>query len=228
VHKDLKREILQWDTINWSLPLDFWERNLPEAKGKLICLELGCREGGLSLWLALKGHIVIASDLQDTQTTASPLHRKYQLESQITYRDVNALSIPYENYFDIIIFKSILGGIGRNNNLENQRLVIDQIYKALKPGGRLLFAENGRATMLHEFFRKNFTKWGQSWRYVSVREMEDFLSPFSKVTIKTTGFTGVFGRTEKQKILLGKSDKYFFDKIIPASWKYIIYGVAVK
>ena len=222
------RDILQWDYVNWSLPLHFWDKILSEKEKELKCLELGSREGGLSLWLALKGHAVIASDLIDAETSAKPLHKKYNIDKKIVYQDIDATSIPYENYFDIIIFKSILGGIGRNDDKEKQRLVLNQIHKALKAGGKLLFAENIRATLLHSFFRRYFTRWGKEWRYVSVKELKEFLSDFSKVEIKTTGFTGVFGRTENQKNLLGKADKHFFNKIIPSSWNYIAFGIATK
>lgn len=76
------------------------------------------------------------------------------MENLITYQDIDATQIPYENEFDIIVFKSIIGGIGRNDNKEIQQLVFNQIYKALKPGGQLLFAENLSASPLHRFFSK--------------------------------------------------------------------------
>ncbi len=228
MEKELLKDIIQWDSENWSQPLKYWEKILSGKREKLNCLELGSREGGLSLWLALKGYLVISSDLEKAEETAKPLHQKYNLSRKIFYEDIDATSIPYENHFDIIIFKSILGGIGRFNNIEKQKEVIAQIYKALKPGGKFLFAENTRATILHHFFRKRFTNWGSSWRYVSINEMKEFLSVFKSMKMKTTGFAGVFGRTEFQKRFLGKMDKYFFNYIIPSSWKYIFYGFAEK
>ena len=154
MEKELIKDIIQWDSENWSQPLLFWGERLSNENKALKCLELGCREGGLSLWLALKGYSVISSDLEKTEMVAKPLHQKYNLQDRIIYQNINATSIPYENYFDVIIFKSILGGIGRNNNLKMQQEVILQIHKALKPGGKFLFAENISATILHRFFRK--------------------------------------------------------------------------
>ncbi len=228
MEKELIKDIIQWDSENWSQPLLFWGERLSSENKALKCLELGCREGGLSLWLALKGYSVVSSDLEKTEMVAKPLHQKYNLQDKIIYQDINATSIPYENYFDIIIFKSILGGIGRNNNLKMQQEVILQIHKALKPGGKFLFAENTRATILHRFFRKTFTKWGSTWRYITISEMKEFLTVFSSIETKTTGFAGVFGRTENQKRFLGKIDRYFFNYIFPSTWKYIYYGVAKK
>jgi SAM-dependent methyltransferase len=194
----------------------------------LNCLEIGAREGGISLWLALKGYYVLCSDLTQTAELARPLHARYGVEDRITYMDIDATRIPFENKFDVVVFKSILGGIGRNDNAELQRRVIRQLYKSLKPGGLLLFAENGRASRLHRFFRRRYTKWGSDWRYLTREEISGFLTPFTSAEIRSTGFAGVFGRNEKQKIFLSWIDKVFFNALVPTSWNYILYGSAVK
>ena len=222
------KDVLQWDIGNWATPLNYWEKMLINSNASLNCLELGAREGGLSLWLASKGHSVVCSDLSNTEAVAFPLHNKYNMLSKITYRDIDAKSIPYENHFDVVVIKSILGGIGRNNNLSIQKQVMDQVYKSLKPGGLFLFAENNKASLLHRYFRKKFTTWGSDWRYLSVEDFQNLLSSYKYVEIKTTGFAGVFGRYENHKILLSKSDKYFFNYVLPSSWKYIVFGYAVK
>ncbi|MFN8712255.1 MAG: class I SAM-dependent methyltransferase [Bacteroidota bacterium] len=219
--------IFQWDTRNWSKAMPCWEKEIAQLNtGK--ALELGGREGGLSLWLAGKGFDVICSDLEGAEATALPLHAEYGVTAKISYADIDATAIPFENHFDIIIFKSIIGGIGRNNNKEIQREVFAQIYKALKPGGRLLFAENLVASPLHRFFRKRFTNWSGYWRYVTIEELREFMQPFSSCEIHTTGFAGTFGRSEKQKNFLARLDELFLNALTPKSWKYIAYGVAVK
>jgi SAM-dependent methyltransferase len=221
----------QWDIRNWSKALPCWEKALdalPPATTPRKALELGGREGGLSLWLAKKGFRVICSDLSGAETTALPLHTQQGVTAQITYADIDATQIPFENEFDVIIFKSIIGGIGRNNNKEIQQQVFTQIYKALKPGGKLLFAENLTASPLHRFFRKRFTNWSGYWRYVTEAELRGFMQPFSNVEVHTTGFAGTFGRSEKQKHILARADEMVLNAITPRSWKYIAYGVAVK
>jgi SAM-dependent methyltransferase len=55
----------------------------------------------------------------------------------IVYQNIDAANIPFKNCFDIIVFKSILGGIGRNDNIEIQQKVFDEIYESLKPGGEI-------------------------------------------------------------------------------------------
>ncbi|MFN5843088.1 MAG: SAM-dependent methyltransferase, partial [Bacteroidota bacterium] len=219
--------IIQWDVKSWSKALSYWDSKVEWNKIQ-HSLELGGREGGLSLWLALKGKSVVCSDLKDVQKTAEQLHKRHQVSTWITYQDIDATNIPYEEYFDLIVFKSIIGGIGRNDNYKNQHKVFKEIYKALKPGGKLLFAENLAASAVHRRLRKRFVQWGSSWRYVSLDEMKEFLSDFSYYDSKATGLLGTFGRTERQRNVLSAVDDLVLNKICPDRWKYICYGIAEK
>ena len=150
------QQFVEWDVVNWAKAIRFWEDKI-DFKTDFKCLELGSNRGGLSLWLGMKGVDVICSDLENPQSIAKALHGKYE-QLKINYEAINALEIPYENEFDLIVFKSVLGGASRGGNQGNKQLVMDQIYKALKPGGKLLFAENLMASDLHQFFRKQFVK----------------------------------------------------------------------
>ncbi len=225
--KNELKNFLQWDVNSWSIAFRFWESQIQFDKISTT-LELGGREGGLSLWIALNETQVVCSDLINTQKTASALHQKFNVSEFVHYQDIDASKIPYENHFDLIVFKSIIGGIGRNNNSQIQQQVFQQIHRALKPGGKLLFAENLIASPLHQAFRKRFVKWGDSWRYVSLDELKLFLKDFSSVQIKSNGVLATFGRNEHQRKFLSHLDNYIFNHICPNSWKYIGYGVAVK
>jgi SAM-dependent methyltransferase len=224
---ELTKDIIRWDIRSWSKVLTYWDLNVDWEKIQ-NGLELGSHEGGLSLWLALKGKSMVCSDLNDVKATAEPLHRKYKISSFVQYQDIDAANIPYHNYFDIIVFKSIIGGIGRNDNVEIQRKVFKEIHKALKPGGKLLFAENLIASAFHQRLRKRFVNWGSSWRYVSIEELQEFMKDFSSFEIKTTGVIGTFGRNERQRSLLSAIDGWILNKICPAHWKYISFGIAEK
>jgi SAM-dependent methyltransferase len=226
MNKEFINDILQWDVKSWSKALYYWES---EVDWSVVtnCLELGAREGGLSLWLASKQKMVVCSDLENVAQTSNPLHTKYSVESYITYQNINATDIPFENYFDVIVFKSIIGGIGRKDSKQLQQQVFDQIYKALKPGGKLLFAENLIASPLHKKVR-SLNEWSNYWNYLSLEDLHHFLTKFSSFEIKTNGVIGTFGRTEKQRRILATMDDLIFNKIIPSRWKYIAYGVAQK
>lgn len=127
-----------------------------------------------------------------------------------------------------MVFKSIIGGVGSNDNYKIQQKVFNQIYKALKPGGKLLFAENLIASPLHQRLRKKFVNWGSTWRYVSINEIKECLKDFSTFDLKTTGILGTLGRNESQRNFLSTIDAVLLNKICADTWKYIAYGIATK
>jgi SAM-dependent methyltransferase len=225
--RKLQNKIIGWDVKNWSKALDYWGEHI---KWDTVqnCLELGGREGGLSLWLALEGKQVVCSDIGDVKQTVGKLHDSYFVADRITYQQIDATRIPYENHFDLIVFKSILGIIGINDDSCKQQKAIAEMYKALKPGGQLVFAENLSGSPLHRMLRKKFVKWGSVWRYITVEEMKRYLQDFRTYSLKSTGFAGVFGRNETQRNLLATLDQTIINFFVPNSWKYIVYGVAEK
>lgn len=224
--KETIEDIIQWDVANWGQSIFYWDEILSNKK-EMLCLETGARKGGLSLLAALYGHHAVCSDIENPAAYAAPLHKKYNVEKLVSYEAIDLLNIPYENYFDIVFIKSVLPTIGANNNKQLQQKALDEIYKCLKPGGYLLFAENLEASALHRFARKNFVAWGGAAGYLKLKEINSMFSKFPVVKYKTTGFLALFGRTQKQRNLIGKIDS-IFDKIIPASWKYLVIGKAKK
>ena len=225
--QELKQAILQWDVRSWQPALNYWEQQISWHQIKTAC-ELGARQGGLSLWLALKQIRTLCTDLSHAKQTALPLHNQYPVSAFLNYADVNATAIPFRNEFDLIVFKSILGGIGKNDQYEKQQLVMQQILQALKPGGKLLFAENLAASQMHQQLRKSFVSWGGTWRYLHLREMHKLLEPFSAYSLQTTGFLAVLGRSETQRNLLAMADAVLFNRLCPTEWHYIAYGMAEK
>jgi hypothetical protein len=70
-----RKDFLQWDVKSWSPALQLWEDQMKDEA--CCCLELGAREGGLSLWLALKGNYVVCTDFENSRSKAEALHRKF-------------------------------------------------------------------------------------------------------------------------------------------------------
>lgn len=225
--EQLIKDIFEWDVLNWSKSIDFWSEEIDVNTNHLNCLELGGRRGGLSLWLAMNNNTVICSDLESPKNHAIELHTKYNCTDKIEYQSINATNIPYENQFDIVVFKSILGGISRNGNDKLKKDTIDQIYKCLKPNGKLLFTENLEASFLHKSFRNFFVKWGNSWNYLKYEEIENVFGSFENIKFKTVGYLGTFGRSEKQRHVLSKLDN-LIERFIPMKKRYIVFGIAEK
>ena len=220
------RDFVIWDTVNWSKAIRFWEKQSQIQGGELNCLELGSNQGGLSLWLRSYNNKVTCSDLQSPEETASAYHHQFGV-SDISYQSIDATDVPYEDVFDIIAFKSMLGGASRGGKDENKRIVLEQIHKALKPGGKLLFAENLEASTMHRFLRKRFIKWGHDWNYLNYQEAKELFNNFSELKFITVGFWGAFGRNETQRRILGRIDQVT-SPIIPPKYRYIIIGIATK
>lgn len=92
--KQLLSDIIEWDIVNWSKSLAFFEKSGIEFDGKKA-LAIGERHGGLSLWLALNGAEVISTDLNGVSEEAKKKHRAHGVAEKVSYSNQNILSIDY-------------------------------------------------------------------------------------------------------------------------------------
>lgn len=217
-------DFVQWDVQNWGKAIPFWQPYIEQvSKGKAAAF--GEREGGLSLWLALNDIDVECSDYTVFESTPLEIHEKHQISDRITYsqQDITSISFP-DNSFDFVLFKSVIGTLATK---ERQQKALDELHRILKPGGHLLFAENIEATSMHRFARKKFTNWGERWRYLKWKEMDQMLSQYSKIEKKSVGFFATFGRSEGQRKFLSKVDRVF-SPLVPKSWRYIMIAACQK
>lgn len=217
--------IIVWDIKNWSKFILFCEKYLPNDPQGKIALEIGARQGGLSLYLALKGFSVICSDLYSPEITANIIHAQYSLCDKIKYESIDILDINYpDNFFDLVAFKSVLGAL---NDEEKQRMAFNEIYRILKPTGILIFAENARGTLIHHFMRKIFTQRLSYWRYITISEIREYSKIFRHSNLECYGFLGFIGWNEKVRNILGSLDS-LINRFILESWKYIIFAYFMK
>ena len=229
IDDELMVDVAGWDVGTWSNAIRFWERVVEPMGGPLEVLEVGAGPGGPSLWLALQGHAVTTSNLDKTEEQARPTLERHGVADRVTYLDLDVADLPYENHFDLVVFKSVLGGIPHGGR-ELQREALVQMRKVLKPGGRLIFAENLRGTPLHRLARSvAYRRRGvPKWQYLTLRDLREFLRDFRDVRIGATGVLALFGRSEPQRRSLARADAAFWNRAVPASWHYVVYGTAVK
>lgn len=224
----LMKDIAGWDVGTWARAISFWEETLADSDVPLRCLEVGAGPGGPSLWLALKGHRVLCSNWSAAKEQAAPLHERYGVLDRIDYADIDVTDIPFVETFDLIVFKSVIGGV-LPSELATQERAIRSIHRALKPGGMLLFAENLRGDVLHRLARSIAYRIRRaSWRYPTLPELSRLLSVFSQHTITTTGVLAVFGVTEAQRAALARADARLWNSLARPSRRYVGYGVAIK
>ncbi len=226
---ELMHDVVGWDVGTWSTAVRFWESVVTPMGGPLDVLEVGAGPGGVSLWLALAGHRVTCTNYDFTIEQARPLHERHGVADRIEYRDLDILDLPYENRFDLVVFKSVLGGIPESD-LARHATAFEQVRKTLKPGGRLIFAENLRGTVIHRLARRIAyrVRRVRMWKYLTLRDYRYLLAYFEGVELRVTGFLGLFGRSESLRATLARADSAFLNRIVPASWHYVVYGTAVK
>jgi len=192
-------------------------------KGRNI-LELGGKNASLSLWAAEKGGLVTCSDIVGFENQYSQKVNPIE-KGSIRYEIIDALDIGLKETYDFILFKSMLGGIGRVGSEKLQMDVMRQVHKSLKKGGEVLFIENMRGVFIHQMYRKRYGATRNNWCYPSFSEFIKMSNIFSKVKCETFGVLGSSGN------LLIKERTAFdlkFEKIFPKSWRYIYAGIYQK
>ncbi|MBE8474522.1 class I SAM-dependent methyltransferase [Streptomyces justiciae] len=225
-------ESVGWDAANWSRALAFWEQRTELRATGLKALEVGAggAHGNLSLWLAAKGFAVVCSGTEAPSDALRRCHAAHGVEDRIAYEAIDVLDIPYTASFDVIVFKSLLGVFGMRGGdaVGLQRAAVGNIWRALRNGGELWFAEGARGSRLHAHLRSRFG-WGRhGWRYVGLDEIGALLSPFDGTDIRAFGVLGLLGRSEVQRRALGTMDRLVLERLVAEHSRYIVAGVARK
>ena len=219
-------DILNWDVPTWSEILPYWDNQLKNFdKSNTICIEIGSREGGISLWMALNGFQITCSDNYYDSDEAKKLHVKYRVEKKVFYKKVDVLNWNEKAKYDIIIVKSVLGALQTEERI---KIAIENIYNNLNDDGIILFAENSRASFLHRLFRSKFTDWGRMWYYFDESSLKRIFKSFQILDFQFNGVSAVFANRLGLSKPFYKLDKYILNKIVPDKMKYMVYGYAKK
>ena len=226
-------DIIEWDVPNWSQLIEYWLPLLDTLPRDSKILAIGERNGGLSLWLALMGFNVVCTDVTDISERAGWLHKKYRVANRVSYRVFDVVNEHWEaEQYDIIIAKSVIGGLKANRSdpstrtLQVQRQAVLNIHRLLKPGGYFLSAENLHGNMLLRIARRLKGR-NTSWRHPSYTELESLFAPFTIVQTKTFGILPTFFSGKVQNKCIYFLNKYVL-AVLPAGTKYISFTVARK
>ncbi len=229
MNNKFKKDIIGWDINNWGESLNFFDKNIDYSTVKKV-LELGAfsKSGGYTLHFAEKKLNVICSGYYEPDEKLKSIHNRYNLKKYIKYRRIDASDIKCQEKFDIVCFKSMLGGIAGKWDKSKVALVLDEIYKSLNKNGYLVFSENLYSTRVHNTFRR-LSK-DDNWHYFKKDELNNLISDikFEIISQKTLGFLGCFGRNEYQRSFLSLFDRLFFNHFIPSEYHYILFSVLKK
>ena len=236
MNSKLLNDIIGWDVVNWGKSIKFFEKNIDFSKMK-NGLEIGAGSfGGYALYFAKKKLITTCSNPEGEFGNIKKIHSSYPFAKKIKYEKIDALNIGYEDTFDCIGFKSIMGIVGYKNkdrlaNLDIQKRVIREISKALKIGGYLIFADNLKGSKFHQFINNKFG-WGknsQGWRYFSTKEYFEIIGDdFEIINYQTVGVFGFLGKFEIIKKFLGIFDSILFNKLLNENSRYILLCICKK
>ena len=221
-------DITEWDIHTWSKGILYWDdvidQNFIKTK-QMKVLDIGARDGGTSLFFALKGLNCVCSDVNGPSEKARRLHEQYGVTDRMSYDEVDCTRMDFtDNCFDIVAFKSVMGSVGNNNNFDNIDKAFHEIYRVLKPGGILLFCENTQGCFLHMYLRKKFVKWSNSWNYLTLDYMTQAINRFSEHRIYAYGFLSCIIR---DNTLVKWVDDKLCQRIKPHN-QYMCYGYAKK
>ncbi|HEX6477707.1 MAG TPA: class I SAM-dependent methyltransferase [Ktedonobacteraceae bacterium] len=111
-------------------------------------LDLCCGHGRHSIALAKRGYRVTGLDLSEVFLQ----HAQSDAEAQgvqVRWVHGDMRNIPFENEFDAVI--NIFTAFGYLENEDEDLLVLQQIQKALKPGGHFLLETKNREWLMRNF-----------------------------------------------------------------------------
>ncbi len=225
-----RQDIMNWDVENWSKTIPFWMERTKLDLAKCTALEIGSYNGGITLFLALQGATVVCSDVNGPAEKAKLLHQKHHVDNLVSYADINAVSLPYPDAsFDLVAFKSVMG---HKDVYPQREEIFREIHRVLKPGGELWFAENLRGSALHMAARNGLLRRANEWQYFAQAEIARLCAPFATKSFRQYGFLcafnhGAVGRIGAVQKTLGALDSVL-NGVIPARWKYIVFGIAGK
>lgn len=226
-------DIIEWDVPNWSQLIKYWTPVLEKLPKDSKVLAIGERNGGLSIWLALLGFEVLCTDREGPTEKARELHKKYNVADKIKYGEMDIVNHNDPTpQFDIIIAKSVIGGLKADHkdkstrNFDVQLRAVNNIYNMLKPGGYFLSAENTQGSVLLQLIRKMKGK-DKGWRHFSSAEIPKLYNKFSDVQTDTFGVLPTLFSNTAINNLVFSINKYLL-AILPKSVKYISFTAARK
>ena len=207
-----------WNRKVWADAIEFGLAQFPERLAGRKVLEIGAgRHSTIAPIFSVKGAETVCSyfhltkeDIENGQFKI--IMDKYHLDKIATIEQ-NIFDIGGK--YDLIVLKSVLGGICRSNDYGKLREIVDKLFlENLKEDGAIFTIDNGDINL----FRSVRRFWGagrNEWTYFTEEKVTSSLCAYN-VAIKGFGFLNI----GSAKFLLQGNYEfindivYYFDKLI--------------
>ena len=193
--------------IPYSRKYQFWffRKLVGYLKPHGLILDNGCGTGHLGEVLPQEKIVGVDLSQEMVERARKRLYKVYQASAE---------KLPFpEDHFDTIFCRSLL------HHLEKPRLAVDEVYRVLKPGGKVLFSDtlkNPITVIPREIMRRKSDHFSEGHKNFARQELLNLVE--EKLLIKSTHYIGFVAYT-----LFGFPDVINFQKFIP--FKSIFYPI---
>ena len=182
-----------WNKKTWADAMEFAISALPDDLRNKKVLEIGASDKStVAPIFAVMGASVFCSYYQKPPGFVENAHLKFIL-AKYGLREIPTLEIDITEIvgrYDVIVMKSVLGGIFRNGDYNGIHETIQKLLRDnISPGGFILSLDNGYISPFQRLRRYRGTG-GNSWSYLARSQLGKALAGFD-VTTKGFGYLNV-------------------------------------
>ena len=216
----LVRLAFGWNYKSWSHAFKVSNFQLPNRLDRI--LEIGAsRHSMVSLIFdGLASEIVISyytdEQREEVEQYLSSVHEKYDLKSKYVLEQIDATNV--EGSFDIVIMKSVLGGLFRQNSSTTSDVtdfIGSLISRTVKPEGLLISIDNGKSILERTLSRFGARK--NQWRFFRKSELNRAITQSGFGVISSFSFETRLGYVG---YILDNYVIYPLDLILFKFWRY--------
>ncbi len=175
-----------------------------DLKGKKV-LELGCGLGEASIYFAIKGATVTATDISPKMLEIVQINsKKFNVQIETIQVSANNLNNLQDNYYDFIYAGNLLHHVDIQN-------CINEIYKKLKPAGKAFFWDPIAYNPAINIYRNKANEVRTSDEHpLKIADFKNIQARFKNVEFNYFWLTGLYVFFKY----------YFIDKIDPNKERY--------
>ena len=216
----LVRLAFGWNYKCWSHAFNLTNSQLPNKVDRI--LEIGASKHSMVslIFDGLANEIVISYYTDDqregVEKYLASVSQRYNLKSKYVLEQVDATSV--EGSFDIVIMKSVLGGLFRHDRStisDATDFIGSLVSRTVKPGGLLISIDNGKSVLERTLSR--FGARSYKWRYFRKSELNRAISQAEFGVISSFSFEFRLGYVGH---ILDNYVIYPLDLILFKFWRY--------